>query len=100
MPKSTKPKAGKSVEEKKEKKSDAFSVTMSIADKVYTASADTLIEAFDQLKPVSYKTKAFLTVEKGGKKSQMMFFVLQLRRFIGSSIFRQVWAKRMESMLK
>lgn len=83
-----------------ESSSDVFNVSLKIADKIYKESGATLLEAFNKLKPASYKTLSIITVESEGKKSQMIFYVMQMRRFLNNETFRQIWAKRMGAMLK
>lgn len=90
--------------EKKEK--EEFIATLVVNNESLVSSANTLLEAINGLKPPFYKTKGILTVSKGDKSVQRLFFIPQMKRLFGEfgattrEIARMSTAKMLEQMLK
>lgn len=83
-----------------------FSVEFELNGETKTFSGNTSLEAIEGLfkehypRGVIFKTRGKLTLYFEGKKSEQLFFGVQMRRLIGNTTVRQIWAKRMEMMLK
>lgn len=81
---------------------DTFKATLEFNGLTHTVLGASAMEAFRAfaLKPGLLKTKAILRLEVDGMRSEQIFFSLQLRRFLFSSLAKEVWAKRMQMKLK
>ena len=82
---------------KKLEPTQAYLVELTIGDKTFTSSGDTLIEAFDAIvlgiDRHDLKAKAIFTVRHGGKPVTRLMYVWPLRRFYQNHLARQLWAK-------
>ena len=90
----------------KVEKKPVFSVTLQLNGKEYPASADTLLECLQLIKPEFYKTRGALRITKGEKKSERLLNIPQLKRLFGEGgsltkgIAQTVIIKYAEQVLK
>ena len=80
-----------------------FKATIFSGEKKYTATGETLLDAFNNLKIDKLKTekplRTIIVAEYGNKKIERIFNMAKTRRFAMNEITRSVWAKLMGQAL-
>jgi len=85
----------------KKEKEKTYSAILKVNDKEYKSQGETLLECLENLKPVfPIKTKGLLLVKKGELSGERVFTVWQVKHLIKIPIFRQIWAKKFEILLR
>lgn len=81
-----------------------YIATLDFNNEKYEASGTSAMESFQnlaaQIPKTIFKTRGILTLTLGERESSQLFFVIQLKRFLGSYTAMQIWAKRLEMALK
>ena len=83
-----------------------YNVKLETAGQEYKAKAETINEALDKigLSWNEIKNKGVITISQGVgkniKKHEHLFNTIQLRRIFGNKLTQQLWAKRLETLLK
>jgi hypothetical protein len=84
-----------------EQKLDGPKVSMSFdGGEVLVATANTALEALEQLKPEIIKGQCLLVLEVGGKRAEQIFYPNRLRKLLVSDALRQITIKRLTDSLK
>jgi hypothetical protein len=81
-------------------KKKLFTVSLAIGGEVYTAKADTVVAAVEQLTPGPLKGKGVITVFSGDKKSELMAYPIFLKRLFVNPTARLIFEKRMIAQLR
>lgn len=81
------------------KKIKLYSVSLTILGVETKIKADTLLEAFDMIKPEMVKGKAIMVVNKGKLKAEMVFYPFQLKRLMNNKYFKMLIEKRLNQRL-
>jgi hypothetical protein len=85
------------------KESGVYTVSLSLNDKLYTHTGINVLEAVDKFantkvsllsKGIIFKTKSYLSVEKGGEKQTEFLTGWQVRRFFVNPTARKLVIKR------
>jgi hypothetical protein len=79
-----------------------YSVSLKIAGKEYKAKGESVSEALGSmgLSWDQIKSKGVMTVKKGFKSHEHLFFIKQLKRIFANKITRSTWGKRLELFLQ
>ena len=80
--------------------SKLYSVSLTILGKETEIKADTLFEAFDQIKPAIVRGKAIIAVKKGKLKAEIVLHPFQLKRLMTNRTFKMITEKRLNLLLK
>lgn len=92
----------KGAAKKRVSKSKLFVMTLQVNGMEIKSKGKTSLEAYQGIAvgPMLMKTKGIVILEHDGKRSEKVFYPFQLRKMFASDIARQVWAKRMELILR
>ncbi len=79
-----------------------YKIKLETSGKIYKQSAETIEEAMELigLEWNDIKGKGLLTITKGKLSHEHLFNTVQLRRFFGSKLRRELWAKRLNILLE
>lgn len=81
-----------------------FNATLNVNEQDFIGSGKTLIAALNQIAdgfaPMAIKTAAVITIKHGDRVCTHSFYVIQLRQLLRNATSRQIWAKRLELILK
>jgi hypothetical protein len=79
-----------------------FKVTLEITGNKYEVEAKSIDSALEKigLKWNQIKGKGILKISSKDSYFERMFFIKQLRRMFTNKLTRQLWAKRMEFLMK
>lgn len=75
-----------------------YKVTLKVNDTENTAEGDDLEQAILKLTPPIYKTLAYLTMEREGRKIEMRFGVYQCKRFFVHEATRKIKCAKFEHL--
>lgn len=73
-----------------------YSLTLTLSDKTYSATGDTVLEAITQIKPEKIRSKGVFTVTKGTQKKEGQMFVIKLKHLLGNNLAKIIWSHRIE----
>lgn len=101
MPKTSKPKAAAKPKAVRKTKPAAgeFSVTLTVADKVYKATGASVIDCVEQFEPEHLKARGIFVVTHGDQTSTMTMYPMQIKKLIANQMFREIFQKRMLNAL-
>ena len=86
---------------KKEIKKEMFSLVLEFNGKEKTYKANSIVGCLESIeKPLAYKTKGIFNIKFGKKKARLLLNPLQIRRLLVNSLSKQIFAKRLISILK
>lgn len=85
---------------KRTSKKDTYSLSLTLGDKTYKGTGDTVVEALNALKPEKLTYKGLLRAQKGERVKEMLIGVHNLRKmFAGSRLMNEVYAKKLSFLL-
>ena len=85
------------------KEIEKLSLTLVIGDLKFEAKAGTFGEACDKIKQDSFgkiKTKGIFTFKKGGKKAELLYYPMQIKRALFGTFPKDLLEKRLLMLLK
>ena len=85
-----------------------FRTTLKLNNEEQSAEGESLVETLHAVaKPFAYpkskqifKTSGVLTTEKDGKSAKSDLRLYALKRFLNNQTMREIWAKRIERIMK
>ena len=78
-----------------------FYIKLTIADKIYEAETNTILEALESLRLDNFiKGKGILKVKKGKLETEILLWPRQLKRLMMNKIYRAILQKRLLNSLK
>lgn len=85
----------KKIEKKIEKKKGVYSLSLTLNEKKYNVSGNSIGEAISQIPSQIIKEKVVIRVEKDGKKIEKYFYPFQARRLLISKLSQDLFEKRL-----
>ena len=80
---------------KKETKSENYIVSLTLNGKKYNLKGKTIGEAMSQIPPQVIKEKLVITISKGNKKVEKMFYPFQTKKLLISKVSQDIFEKRL-----
>jgi hypothetical protein len=78
-----------------------YKISLKLPGKTYSKTADTILEALEQVKrPLFFKSKVVIKVQVGKLKSECWMYPFQLRKLFVNQICRLMLQKRLINALK
>lgn len=83
------------------KKLPTYSVQLTLGDKKYPATGESVFDALTQINPDKIAYKGVFLVRREGEKAEKTwaFNAMRLRYVLRNTMARQIWGKRMQTAL-
>lgn len=97
MPKSTIKKEKKAKVEKvheEVKTIGLFTLTLTLADRVYSENSDKILDALNNLSPDLIKTRGTFSITDGTRTVERTFYVAQLKKLLANRTAKEIFEKR------
>lgn len=76
-----------------------YTASLSYCGELFKVTGATAADAINALPSTKVTNKGVIRLAKGEKFTEHLFYVIPLRRFMANQMTRDIWAKRLDTML-